>query len=709
MAHKYKNELHANEIVLLAYYIAAINIEEAFHSLAKEQDASSLYVPFEGIVLTDTFQLSEGASKLDGAFPENNKRAARQNGMDIRVVIGNPPYSAQQDSENDGNKNLKYPHLDERIRSTYAQQSSATLVKNLYDSYIRAIRWSSDRVKDKGIVCFVTNGSFIDANNMDGLRACLTQEFSSAYVFNLRGNARTSGEQRRMEKGNVFGEGTRTPVAITILVKNPEKTTPGQLFYHDIGDYLSKEEKLKIITEFGSMASVPWRTIQPNDSHDWINQRDPAFDAFMPLGDKTDSTQATVFETYSQGILTARDTWAYGFSRKALAENMARMIGFYNEQVDGFKKFNSKLPAVKAAERQKRVEGFIDTNQKKISWTRSTKNAVGRGANYPFKPDAITTATYRPFSKQWLYFNRQFNEMVYQMPKIFPTTGERNLVICVSGIGASKGFSALITDAVPNYHFHDTGQCFPLYSYSGAVADDDSEDETADRPRTEEMFAVAENQSELVKQDNISDATLEKFRQVYAKGNGKNISKGDIFYYVYGVLHSPEYKKRFDSDLKKVLPRIPFARDFWAFSKAGRALAEWHLNYETVEPYPLTQAGELDLGDPALYRVEKMQWGKIAKEVDKTTIIFNSRLRLGGIPAEVLDYVVNGKSALEWVMERYQVTVDHKESGIRNDPNDWATEVGDPAYVLNLVKRVVRVSLETVKIVKSLPHLSEIT
>lgn len=709
LAHKYQHELHANEIVLLAYYIAAINIEEAFHSLAKEQDPSSVYVPFEGIVLTDTFQLSEGASKLDGAFPENNKRAARQNGMDIRVVIGNPPYSAQQDSENDGNKNLKYPHLDERIRSTYAQQSSATLVKNLYDSYIRAIRWSSDRVKDKGIVCFVTNGSFIDANNMDGLRACLTQEFSSAYVFNLRGNARTSGEQRRMEKGNVFGEGTRTPVAITILVKNPDKATPGQLFYHDIGDYLSKEEKLKIITEFGSMASVPWRTIRPNDSHDWINQRDPAFDAFLPLGDKSDPTQATVFETYSQGILTARDTWAYGFSRKALGENMARMIGFYNEQVDGFKKFNSKLPAVKAAERLKRVEGFIDTNPKNISWTGNLKTDVGRGTRLTMETEKIVAAVYRPFAKQFLYYDRKLNERVYLMPSIFPTVKVENLVICVLGRGATKDFSALITDTLPDYEMISKGQCFPRYSYQGAVESSEGDEDEAEQPQTEEMFAVAENQSELVKQDNISDSTLEKFQQVYAENNGEHISRDDIFYYVYGVLHSPEYKRRFDSDLKKVLPRIPFARDFWVFSKAGRELAEWHLNYETVEPYPLTQAGELDLGDPAFYRVEKMQWGKIAKEVDKTSIVFNSRLRLGGIPAEALDYVVNGKSALEWVMERYQVTVDHKESGIRNDPNDWATEVGDPAYVLNLVKRVVRVSLETVKIVKTLPPLEEIT
>lgn len=700
LAHKYQHELHANEIVLLAYYIAAINIEETYHSLAKAQVPASGYKPFEGIVLTDTFQLSEGKGTLDNMFPENNKRAARQNTIDIRVIIGNPPYSAQQDSENDSNKNLKYPQLDERIRNTYAASSSATLVKNLYDSYIRAVRWASDRVKDKGIVCYVSNGSFIDANNMDGLRKCLVEEFSSAYVFNLRGNARTSGEQRRMEKGNVFGEGTRTPVAITLLVKNPTKQGAGQLFYHDIGDYLSQEEKLKIITDFASIGSIPWKQLTPNSSHDWINQRDPAFDAFMPLGDKSDANEKTLFDNYSQGILSARDTWAYSFSHQALTANMGRMIDFYNQQVKGFQNRQKGLPAVNATERQKRVEDYIDTDPKKISWTRSTKNAVGRGALYPFRTDAAKRALYRPFSKQWLYFDRQFNEMVYQMPKIFPDESVENWVICSSGIGASKGFSALICDAVPNYHFHDTGQCFPLYTYEKAEAD---------ASPNADMFSGGNQATHgaYVRRENIPEEILSEFRKFYAGSRGADITKLDIFCYVYGVLHSPEYKKRFEADLKKMLPRIPFVKDFWAFSKAGRELAQWHLNYETVEPYPLQQSSEhLDLGDKELYQVRKMTFGKTNGKEDKATIIYNSKIRLGGIPPDAYEYIVNGKPALEWVMERYQVTTD-KESGIKNDPNDWAAEHDDPQYILNLVKRIVRVSVETVRIVKGLPALNE--
>lgn len=700
LAHKYRHELHVNEIVLLAYYIAAINIEETYHSLAKMKDPVSGYQPFEGIVLTDTFQLNEGQAKIDDQFPENNKRAARQSGIDIRVIIGNPPYSAQQDSENDSNKNLKYPHLDERIRSTYAAGSSATLVKNLYDSYIRAVRWASDRIKDKGVICYVTNGSFIDANNMDGLRKCLVEEFSYAYVFNLRGNARTSGEQRRMEKGNVFGEGTRTPVAITLLVKNPARQGAGELFYHDIGDYLSREEKLKIITDFASIGDVPWRKLIPNSSHDWINQRDPAFDAFMPLGDKSNANEKTLFDNYSQGILTARDTWAYSFSHQALADNMGRMIAFYNQQVEGFQKLQKTLPATNATERQKRVEEFIDTDPKKISWTRATKNAVGRGASYPYRTDAATRALYRPFSKQWLYFDRQFNEMVYQMPKIFPDESVENWVICAVGRGATKDFSALIADTLPDYEMISKGQCFPLYTY---------EKKEEDASPHADMFSSGEQATHgaYVRRENIPDEMLAEFRKCYAASRGADITKLDIFCYVYGVLHSPEYKKRFEADLKKMLPRIPFARDFWAFSKAGRELAQWHLNYEKVEPYPLQQSSEhLDLGDKELYQVRKMTFGKTNGKEDKSTIIYNSKIRLGGIPPEAYEYIVNGKPALEWVMERYQVTTD-KDSGIKNDPNDWAVEHDDPQYILNLVKRIVRVSVETVKIVKGLSALDE--
>ncbi|MHB8744827.1 MAG: type ISP restriction/modification enzyme, partial [Sulfuricaulis sp.] len=508
------------------------------------------------------------------------------------------------------------------------------------------------------------------------------------YVFNLRGNQRTSGEQSRKEGGKVFGSGSRATVAITLLVKDSTRPSDGTIRYHDIGDYLTREEKLQAVHDAGSVENIPWRALVPNEHGDWTNVRDPAFAKFVALGDKEDDTALRVFETYSQGVLTARDAWAYNFSREKLSGNMRRMIAFYNEQREVYAK------AVKRAKGDPpAVEDVIDTDAKKISWTHNVKEDLRRQKEHAFEKADIVTGLYRPFTKERLYFNRRFNERVYQMPKLFPQAGAKNRVIAVSGIGASKEFSALLSDVPPNYHALDTGQYFPLYFY--------------DEPQQHDDLLSKAGQGEWTRRDAITDMALAAFRKNYGD---PTIGKEDLFYYVYGILHSSEYKTRFEADLKKQLPRIPFARDFWAFSKAGRGLAHWHLDYETVEPWPLQQMGELDLGDPALYRVQKMAWarkrvdGKLTE--DKTTLVYNSRITLGGIPPEALEYIVNGKPALEWIIERYQVTTD-KDSGIVNDPNDWAAEHDDPAYILNLVKRIVRVSVETVKIVKALPALEE--
>lgn len=687
---KFASELHANEIVLLAYYIAAVNIEYAFHLQRVASGFTEPYKPFEGIVLTDTFQLTEGKGSLEEQmFPDNNQRARKQRAVDIRVVVGNPPYSAQQDSENDANKNLKYPGLDARIGSTYAERSSAVLKKNLYDSYIRAIRWASDRICDKGIVCFVTNGSFIEENNLDGIRKSLAEDFSRIFVFNLRGNARTQGEQRQKERGNVFGAGTRTPVAITLLVRNSERPGDKTIQYYDIGDYLTREEKLERVREVGSSENIPWRGIRPNEHGDWVNVRDPAFDRFFPMGDKRGGS-AAIFDVYSLGVVTNRDPWVCNFSRKKAGVTVRGMIDFFSEQVPAYEK------AVKRSRGEPPpVEDVVERDARKISWTRSLLDDVRKMKPLHYDRASFVTCQYRPFTKQNLYFNRRLNEMVYRVPSMFPSPEHRNVAISVTGVADRKGFSVLIADHVPSMHLTDTGQCFPLYYY--------------EEPPQDDLLSQAGG-SDLIRREAISDAALVAFQKSYAGQRGQIITKEDVFYYVYGVLHSPEYKKRFESDLKKQLPRIPFARDFWAFSKAGWDLAQLHLNYETIEPYPLLQLGELDLGDPALYRVQKMSWarrrveGKLSE--DKTTLVFNSRITLGGIPPQALDYVVNGKPAVEWVMERYQTTTD-KDSGIVNDPNDWATEHSDPAYVLNLVKRVVQVSVKTVDIVKGLPALEE--
>ena len=686
LARKFRGELHANEIVLLAYYIAAINIEEAYHARVKKD-----YEPFEGIVLTDTFQLSEGAGKFaDDSFQANSERAKKQNQRDIRVIVANPPYSAWQESENDDNKNLKYPQLDDKIKKSYAAYSTAVLKNSLYNSYIRAIRWASDRVKDKGIICFVSDGSFIDGNAMDGLRKCLTDEFAAIYCFNLRGKARgTSGEQRRKEKGNVFDSGSRQQIAITLLVKNLEHKGVCQLFYHDIGDYLSREEKLNIVTEFQSVKKIPWQTLLPNKNHDWINQRDESFQSFIPICE--DPTKL-IFCDYSGGVMTSRDAWVCNYSAKAVNQNTSRLISFYNQQLEKYQELAAKQNG-KTIE----LEKFIDTDPKKISWSAKLKANLQRNINVKFQAANLRTTLYRPFIKQHLYLDQQFTERPGSHMEFFPNANTENRLICVTGTGASVSFSALITSEIPNRHYHDTCQCFPLYTYSS----------DAPKPVELKLGDAAKDGRQL----NVSEFALKEFRAAYKDAK---LGKEDIFYYVYGVLHSPEYKTRFAADLKKMLPRIPFAKDFWAFSRAGRDLAKIHLNYETAAPYRVKdEKSELALDESKLYLVEKMRFGKTvrtataAPETDKTKIIYNGHITLTGIPLAAYDYIVNGKPAIEWIMDRYQLITD-KDSGLTNNPNDWATEHADPAYILNLLKRIITVSMETMKIVNSLPPLHEL-
>lgn len=685
---KFKAELHANEIVLLAYYIAAVNIEYAYHLQRTQAGVTEDYQPFEGIVLTDTFQLTEGKGTLEEQmFPDNNARARKQAGVDIRVIVGNPPYSAWQDRQNDDNQNVKYAQLDARIGETYVARSGATNNNSLYDSYIRAIRWASDRIKEKGIICYVTNGGFIDGNAAAGVRRALADEFNAVYVLNLRGNQRTSGEQSRREGGKIFGSGSRATVAITLLVKNV-KAQGNVIRYHDIGDYLTREEKLSALQAAESLQKLKWRIVTPNEQADWINARDPRFGTFMALGDKENADTIRVFETYSRGIATGRDAWAYSFSRRALAENMNRMVGFYTAQCFAYAK------AVKRAlDEPVTVDDVIDTDPKRISWTRGLKDDVRKQKSYEFAQEHIVQGLYRPFVKQHVYFSRAFNDMVYLMPGLFPTPGAANEVIMIKQRWSGDGHLALMVDSVPDLQSDGGAQCFPLYYY--------------EEPKRSDLLGDGDGEG-LVRRDAISDKALAVCRERY---NDQRITKQDIFYYVYGILHSPEYRSRFEADLKKQLPRLPLASDFWAFSKGGRELAHLHLNYETVEPWPLHQVGRLDLGDPASYRVQKMSWGRKRIDgkmvTDRTTLVYNSHFTLVDIPSDALEYVVNGKSALDWIIERYQVSTD-KDSGIPNDPNDWAAEHAQPDYILTLFKRVVRVSVETVRIVNALPALREV-
>jgi len=686
LPYKYRHEIHANEIVLLAYYIAAINIEAVYHGIVGGE-----YEPFPGICLTDTFQMYEKEDLVDELLVDNSERRKRQKRLDIRVIIGNPPYSVGQSSANDNNKNVGYPHLDERVRSTYAARSSAKNKNSLYDSYIRAIRWASDRIGASGVIGFVTNAGFVEASTTDGLRKCLAEEFSSVYIFHLRGNQRTSGEMSRKEGGKVFGGGSRAPIAISLLVKNPTAVERGRIFFHDIGDYLTREAKLERIRTFGSIggmsAAGAWKAIRPNELGEWLNQRDQSFADYMPIGGR--GVDRAVFCLYSNGVKSQRDAWCVNASKSAVRNNVSRMIKFYNGELD---RLVGNYSGRSMREREKRLDELIEADPRKISWTRALKQDLAKGRRLYFDETAIVPTLYRPFSRSWLYFNRQLNEMVYQIPRFFPNTVARNIAIGVSASESRSAWSVFITDCVPSLHAVDMvgSQYFPLYLY--------------DEPEAGQEAEQAEKKH-LRRRDAITDEGLAHFQEAYP---GEAISKEDIFYYVYGLLHSPDYRSRFADNLGKELPRIPrvaFAADFWAFSRAGRALADLHLNYDGQPMFPAQVEGASGRLPPEAWRVEKMRFGKKGKEKDRSTILYNDRITVSGIPLEAYEYVVNGKPAIEWVMERQGVRVD-KASGIVNDANDWAIEtMQNPRYPLDLLLRVVTVSLETMKIVKALPPL----
>ncbi len=702
LPHKYANEIHANEIVLLAYYIAAINIEAVYHDIMGKQK----YQPFNGICLTDTFQMYEKEDLISEILVDNSGRRKKQKALDIRVIIGNPPYSAGQESANDNNQNVKYSGLDSKIRDTYAARSNATNKNALYDSYIRAIRWASDRIGDSGVIGFVTNAGFLEANTADGLRKCLADEFSNIYVFHLRGNARTSGEQRRKEKDNVFGQGTRTPIAITIVVKNPIAKERGEIYWHDIGDYLSRSEKLERINTFQSIAGITnakgWQKIEPDQHGDWIGQRDNSFAKFISLGDKKDKDTLIIFENYSRGAETGRDAWCYNSSKIGLITNISRMIGFYNQEVE---RYISNCKDIHTDE-YPNVDVFLSSDPTKISWTSSLKADAEKFRTHPFIEEKVITGLYRPYSKQKTYFSNEFTHRVGQMSRIFPNAMVKNTVIAVTGRGSTKEFCALITNILPDLEMVSKGQCFPLYLYEEPGNDIQNLGDIQQNDMFRSKFQNgSKTESSMVRKDGISNAGLKHFQDAYPN---EKISKEDVFYYVYGLLHSPDYRKRYADNLTKEMPRIPCvktAADFWTFSKAGRALAELHLNYETVPCYPVTIVGgkdQLKTFTDEDYRVTQMRF---AKKGDKTTVIYNHNITMTDIPIEAYDYVVNGKPALEWVMERQAVTT-HKDSGIVNDANLWATEtMGDARYPLELFQRVITVSLETMKIVKALPHL----
>lgn len=638
---KYMHELHANEIVLLSYYIAAINIETVFDEVNGPDEG---YVPFNGIVLTDTFESTEEQPVLDDKlFGENNARLKEQQKEPITVIIGNPPYSVGQKNANDNNQNLHYPQLEQALRNTYVTSSKSSLSKGTYDSYVKAFRWATDRLGDRGIIGFVTNGSYIDSNSTDGLRASFYKEFNYLYIFNLRGNQRTQGEQSRKEGGKIFGSGSRAPIAISILIK--DGSDAHELYYHDIGDYLSRKEKLQILQKSGDIAKIDWQRIVPDEKQDWINQRDPNYQKYIRIVGEEKSP----FYSSAVGISTSRDSWVLGFSKKDVLKKSEMLVKNYNDQL--FKK-----------------DGLV-RDDKKIKWSVNLEKAFVQGKNIEFNSNLLCMVLYRPFTKKWLMYDRNIIERPGQYYKKW---GKNNLTIATCGRGSAKGFSTLISNHPVDYQFMMNGQGFMRY-------DNEERDET-------NLFKT--------NYDNVNQAFADKL----------DLSLDDTFAYVYGLLNSPEYQQKYANDLKKDLARIPVVAEKEKYVEVGKKLMDLHINYEEV---PVYKGVQIVARENPSYVVKKMKFGKKRDaesgklEKDKSTIIFNSDITIKDIPEKAYEYVVNGRSAIEWIIDQYQVKTD-KKSGITDDPNDFSD---DPKYIFNLLLRIINVSLQTVDLVNSLPKL----
>ncbi|TDZ94276.1 type ISP restriction/modification enzyme [Mycobacteroides salmoniphilum] len=690
LARKYAYELHANEIMLLAYYVAAVNIESTYHALAGKTQAYE-YEPFPGIVLADTFQISESDDTFDAEmFPQNNERITKQLATKIDVIVANPPYSVGQDNANDNNANIKYPTLDRQIEDTYAKLSTGQRKAQLYDSYVRAFRWATNRIGDTGIVAFVSNGGWIEGNTADGMRLTLTGDYSDIHVYNLRGNQRTAGEISHKEGGKVFGSGSRSTVAIFIGVKDPAASGPCAIHYRDIGDYLSRDDKLRVL-DADDIEAVEWEAITPNKHGDWINQRDENYGTYPALGEKKPAKdQKLVFRSFSHGLSTNRDAWAYNFAQSAVEDNIPRMIDFYNGETAQFaSRFGERTP-----NERKRLAGTEpDSSPQRISWSRSLRQKLAANKRLKFSNESVHFGLYRPFIRQSVYFNSDLNEAQGQLNTIFPTRTHSNLGFYVVGPAASAGFAALATRLMPNLHTLDSGQFFPRYTYEKVEAEEGRLDISTDDGEIDQWG--------YRHIDNITDDILKLYREALGKNT---ITKDDIFEFVYGLLHSPSYRSKYAADLKKMLPRIPTPNtldEFEQFRIAGRHLMVLHADYESAAPYPLDVQLKkgADPQDRETWRVQKMKW---KSKADHSTIIYNPQVTIADIPDDAERYMLGSKSALGWIIDRYQVKTD-KDSGIVNDPNDWCDEHDDPTYIVDLIKKVTTVAVETMQIVDSLP------
>ncbi len=686
---KFQKGLFAFDIVLLSYYIALINITQA----AQNRDSS--LKNFKNIALTDSLDYLEEKNDK-GVFPlfadlkENKDIKDTLADQNIRVIIGNPPYSSGAKSENDNNQNLSHPKLEKLVYEKYGKNSTAKVGATTRDTLIQSIRMASDVVKDKGVLGFVVNGSFIDSKSADGFRKCVAQDFSHFYVLNLRGNARTSGETFKKEGGKIFDSGSRATVAVIFFVKD-SSVTNNTIYYYEVEDYLKREAKLNLLAGFENLDLVPFKEITPNDKGDWISQRNDDFEKLIPLKrDKQHKIFNTIFDLNSNGVATNRDPWVYNFSPNALMQNgvatnrdpwvynfspnalmqsVQTCIDTYNADLkrfnevfrEAFKQRTAKDKGIKPADRYKHLnDREITTDKTKIAWVQNLKTQLIKGKKLDdFSQEKISVSLYRPFNKQYFYYERELAWSFYSMKKIFPDKGAQNVVI---NTGVGKDFSALVSDAIPDTHFIGDANAYPLYYY----------DDLGNRYNA------------------ISGYALNLFRRHY-KDNA--IVEEEIFYYIYAIFHHKGYLEKYKNSLAKEAPRIALSEDFKELSILGKELAELHLNYESGEMHTSVKHNLLENAEvEGYYDVDKMK-----KDKKGDRIIYNQNITITKIPKKAFDYVINGKSAIDWVIERYSITTD-EDSLIENNPNHYA----GGKYVFELLCRVIKLSEKSVDLIEKI-------
>ena len=651
LQHKYQHELHCNEVMLLPYYIASLNIEQAYYSRTRQ------YLPFDGIALADTFELLED-KQMQLFTEENTERVERQNETDMFVVIGNPPYNSKQVNENDNNKNRKYETLDKMLKETYSKDSKAANKNALSDPYVKAILWASQRIKDEGIVAFVTNSSFLDGIAFDGMRKHLAQDYDSIYILDLSGNVRKNPKLSGTTH-NVFG--IQVGVSINFLIKKKEKSETARILYTRVEENWRKEQKYHFLNSNQNYQNIDWPQITLDSCYTWLTEGlHTEFDTFIPIGSKQKTDVDTIFRSYGIGLQTSRDAWLFNYNKNDLIRNVKQTSEFYNMHVLKFR----GIP-----ENERDVDQFVQYDDTQIKWSSGLKLKLKQGKLIDSAETNIRSSYFRPYTKMALCFDKTLNHRRSIFPNSFPTpeTEKENRVICVNGIGNKKPFHVLMVNLIPDLHFTGDTRCFPYYTY-----DEDGSN----------------------RKENITDWARNAFRTHY---DDNTISKWDIFHYTYALLHHPDYREKYQANLKRDLPHIPYVPSveaFWGFAKAGAELADIHVNYETQPQYPHINLIE-NRDVPLNWRVEKMKLSK-----DKTKLIYNDYFTIDGIPPEVFEYRLGTRSALEWVIDQYRVKTD-KRSSIVNDPN----RLDDERYIVNLIGRVITVSIRTVDIVKALPDI----